>query len=117
MSETVWDTLENKATAVCGVLQTTPWGGESIVVSGSASGTEENKAYYEALGGTFAVYPDASIEEKMEKQEMACAVLHHKEGEKALTLLYEILEEGEASWGKASLETLTNKETESRVKD
>ena len=61
VNETVWDTLENKATAVRGVLQTTPWGGESIVVSGSAKGTEENKAYYEALQGTFADYSDAAI--------------------------------------------------------
>jgi len=61
VNETVWDTMENNGSAVRGVQQTTPWGGLSIVVSGSAAGTEENKAFYEALSGTFADYSDAAV--------------------------------------------------------
>ena len=61
VNATAWDTLENNATAVRGTLQTTPWGGTSIVVSGSAAGTEEPKAFYEAFQNTFADYNDAAI--------------------------------------------------------
>ncbi len=61
VNATAWDTLENNATAVRGTLQTTPWGGTSIVVSGSAAGTEEPKAFYEAFQNTFADYNDAVI--------------------------------------------------------
>ena len=61
VNDTVWNAMETNGTAIRGVLQTTPWGGESIVVSGSAAGTEEPKSFYDGLTGSFADYNDAAI--------------------------------------------------------
>ena len=60
VNETVWSALQG-GSAARGVMTTTPWGGASIQVTGSAAGTEENKAFYEALTGSFADYNDAAI--------------------------------------------------------
>ena len=60
VNETVWNALQG-GTAARGVLATTPWGGTSIQVTGSAAGTEENKAFYSALTDSFADYNDAAI--------------------------------------------------------
>ena len=49
-------------TAARGQMMTTAWGGTTMQVTGSAAGTEENKAFYEALAGTYASdYQDAAI--------------------------------------------------------
>ena len=55
-----WTALEG-GSAARGVMQTTPWGGASIAVSGSAAGSEEDKAFYEKLTDSFADYSDAAI--------------------------------------------------------
>lgn len=60
VNETVWTALQG-GTAARGVLATTPWGGTSIQVTGSAAGTEESKEFYSALTGSFADYNDAAI--------------------------------------------------------
>ena len=60
VNEKVWTALQG-GSAARGVMTTTPWGGASIQVTGSAAGTEENKAFYEALSDNFADYSDAAI--------------------------------------------------------
>ncbi len=60
VNETVWTALEG-GSAARGVMSYTPWGGNSIAVTGSAAGTEENKAFYSALTGSFSDYSDAAI--------------------------------------------------------
>lgn len=60
VNEKVWTALQG-GSAARGVMTTTPWGGASIQVTGSAAGTEENKAFYEALSDSFADYSDAAI--------------------------------------------------------
>ena len=57
---TLWTGLQG-GTAARGVLSTTPWGGASIQVNGSAAGTEENRAFYEQYTDSFADYSDAAI--------------------------------------------------------
>ncbi len=57
---TLWTGLQG-GTAARGVLSTTPWGGSSIQVNGSAAGTEENRAYYEQYAASYADYSDAAI--------------------------------------------------------
>ena len=60
VNETVWTALQG-GSAARGVLATTPWGGTSIQVTGSAAGTEEDKAFYSALTDSFSDYNDAAI--------------------------------------------------------
>ncbi len=60
VNETLWNGLLS-GTAARGVLTTTPWGGASIQVNGSAAGTEENRAFYEQYASSFADFNDAAI--------------------------------------------------------
>ena len=60
VNETLWNGLLS-GTAARGVLSTTPWGGASIQVNGSAAGSEENKAFYEQYADSFADYNDAAV--------------------------------------------------------
>ncbi len=60
VNETLWNGLLS-GTAARGVLSQTPWGGASIQVTGSAAGTEENKAFYEQYADSFADFNDAAI--------------------------------------------------------
>ena len=60
VNETLWNGLLS-GTAARGVLSTTPWGGSSIQVNGSAAGTEENRAFYEQYTDSFADFNDAAI--------------------------------------------------------
>ena len=55
----LWDGLVN-GTAARGVLQQS-WGGMAIAVTGSAAGSEENKAFYDQYTSTYADYSDAAV--------------------------------------------------------
>ena len=55
----LWDALL-KGTAARGVL-TQGWGGMTVSVTGSAAGSEENKAFYEQYTDSYAEYPDAAV--------------------------------------------------------
>ena len=60
VNETLWNGLLN-GTAARGVMTESAWGGASIAVTGSAKGSEENRAFYEQYTSTFADYNDAAI--------------------------------------------------------
>ncbi len=55
----LWDGLLS-GTAARGELRQ-GWGGMTIAVTGSAAGSEENRAFYEQYADTFADYSDAAI--------------------------------------------------------
>ncbi|MBQ8161721.1 MAG: glycoside hydrolase family 3 C-terminal domain-containing protein, partial [Clostridia bacterium] len=59
VNETLWNGLLS-GTAARGELRQ-GWGGMSISVTGSAAGSEENRAFYEQYADSFASYSDAAI--------------------------------------------------------
>ncbi len=59
VNETVWNGLL-AGTAARGELRQ-GWGGMTVAVTGSAAGSEENKAFYEQYADSFADYSDAAI--------------------------------------------------------
>ena len=60
VNDKVWNGLK-EGTAARGVMSSTPWGGASIAVTGSAAGSEENRAFYDQYTDSFADYADAAI--------------------------------------------------------
>ena len=59
VNETLWNGLL-AGTAARGVL-TQGWGGATIAVTGSAAGSEENRAFYEQFADSYKEYADAAI--------------------------------------------------------
>ena len=59
VNETLWSGLQ-KGTAARGELKQS-FGGMAIAVTGSAAGTEENKAFYEQYVDSFQKYNDAAV--------------------------------------------------------
>ena len=59
VNETLWNGLLS-GTAARGVM-TQSWGGMALAVTGSAAGSEENKAFYEQFASSYADYSDAAI--------------------------------------------------------
>lgn len=59
VNETLWNGLL-AGTAVRGELRES-WGGMTVAVTGSAAGSEENKAFYSQYTSSFADYSDAAI--------------------------------------------------------
>lgn len=59
VNETLWSGLQ-KGTAARGELKQS-FGGMAIAVTGSAAGTEENKAFYEQYADSFQKYNDAAV--------------------------------------------------------
>ena len=59
VNETLWNGLL-AGTAARGVMQQ-GWGGMTMAVTGSAAGSEENRAFYEQFADSYAEYSDAAI--------------------------------------------------------